>query len=660
MTQLNAFVARSFDPDDEQRIRPVLDFLDTFRKAGFFCETAEAAEVESVSKKVRRMIDERDVFIGFFTQRNPVYAPRSKVRVALEALLGKAKPQSWTAPGWVLQESGYALSGDRKLILLRESGVEVPGLQGDLEYVPFDANDPAAVFSKLSEMINGLLAEAAGTTVSLIVTQRQEQTQVAIEATVSQAPVEAPNEAGEGPDLTDRFTEMLDAAKNHDLHAVAEAWRGGRALIPDAKHEGLDQVRWDSFYFENRFLAGATDALEDLKRLRDQNPSRFEPKRAMAQCYYASNEFDSAASIFLEVADSQEGHRKARNLVKAAKAFRETKRYAEATEALNVAVSILPDDLRDEVISLQYELLKERGDDYLAFATAEAALHENPQLPVRFNLGLDYRLKDLNEIALYHFKFLYDRNNNNSASLHNLALLSADCKMPIAAVKRYKTAFGLGETLSASNLGYLYLGSGMAEEAKALIDEAMKVEYHDPAVEKCLAEIMQRREHEEATETEILKQAAERRGYFLDMGRALSAQAPPIDGRWMFPFGEMPLSVMSGEVHGSADVKRRESALAALMLGTGGMSGQTAKVDIYVLSGKLTGAVCEFQMTIGEKGEHGTPGVLLANPPSKFGFIVFASDGESATYVELSDSKLGKTEIIKKRSETSLRWRLQE
>ena len=102
MTQLNAFIARSFDPVDEQRIRPVLDFLTTFQKAGFFCETAEAAEVESVSMKVRRMIDERDVFIGFFTRRNPVYGSVPRIRGAVEAFLGKTKAQSWTAPAWVL------------------------------------------------------------------------------------------------------------------------------------------------------------------------------------------------------------------------------------------------------------------------------------------------------------------------------------------------------------------------------------------------------------------------------------------------------------------------------------------------------------------------------------------------------------------------------
>ena len=101
-----------------------------------------------------------------------MYVTKSEINVAFEALFGKTKAMSWTATAWVLQESGYALRGGRKLILLKETGVELSGLRGDLEYVPFDASNPAAVFSKLSEMINGLLAEAAGTTVSMTVAQQ--------------------------------------------------------------------------------------------------------------------------------------------------------------------------------------------------------------------------------------------------------------------------------------------------------------------------------------------------------------------------------------------------------------------------------------------------------------------------------------------------------
>jgi tetratricopeptide (TPR) repeat protein len=523
----------------------------------------------------------------------------------------------------------------------------VPALQGDLEYVPFDPQRPADVFSKLSEMINGLLAGAAGTTVSTVVTERQEETQVAVEPTVAQVAAEASKEEGAEADIISVYIEMIRAAERCDLEGVATAWRAGSDLIATGKDDQFNQVEWDSFYFQNRFEAGATDALEELRRLAAQNPDRFEPKRSMAYCYYSSKEFDSAAPLYLEAAKFKGDKWRARNFIMAAKAFLEMTRYDEAIDAVESALPIAPDDVLDEAISLQYRLLKERGDGYLAFATAEAALHYNPQLSVRFTLGLDYRGKELHEVSLYHFKFLHDRNKTDSSSLHNLALVSDDCKLPISAVERYRAAFEMGETLSAANLGYTYLECGMAQEAKALIEAAIAVKDHVPRVEKCLAEITQRREHEAEKETEVLKQAAERRSLFIDMGRALSSGAPPIDGSWKFPFGEIPLAVVSGRVEGAAELKRQRSVTVALLLGGVG-SEQPARVDTYVLSGKLRGAVCEFQVTIREKGGHASGSAILGAEPSKSGFIVFSPDGNSAKYVELSDRKLGKTKIIKR------------
>jgi len=51
MPKISAFVARSFNQADEPKIEPIVSCLRSFRKAGFFAETAEPAEVESVSKK---------------------------------------------------------------------------------------------------------------------------------------------------------------------------------------------------------------------------------------------------------------------------------------------------------------------------------------------------------------------------------------------------------------------------------------------------------------------------------------------------------------------------------------------------------------------------------------------------------------------------------
>ena len=73
MPRLTAFVARSFDPVDNFKINPIIKFLDSFHLLGFIHRTAERAEVESVSKKVREMIDSSEVFVGIFTKRHPVY-----------------------------------------------------------------------------------------------------------------------------------------------------------------------------------------------------------------------------------------------------------------------------------------------------------------------------------------------------------------------------------------------------------------------------------------------------------------------------------------------------------------------------------------------------------------------------------------------------------
>ena len=160
MPKITAFVARSFASEDEPKILPIINFLDSFRPLGFVWETAEPAEVESVSEKVRQKIDECDAFVGIFTRRHPIYATREGLRAAFDVLRGRFTPTAWSAPPWVLQESGYALKAGKRLILLRESGVEIPGLQGDLEYIPFDPFSLTTTFQKASEMVNRLVASS--------------------------------------------------------------------------------------------------------------------------------------------------------------------------------------------------------------------------------------------------------------------------------------------------------------------------------------------------------------------------------------------------------------------------------------------------------------------------------------------------------------------
>jgi tetratricopeptide (TPR) repeat protein len=592
------------------------------------------------------MIDEREVFIGFFTKRYPVYKFESKYQGALQILLKRAKPSIWSAPAWVLQESGYALRGGKQLILLREPGVEVFGLQGDLEYIPFDPDNPTGIFSKLSDMINGLLAKAAGTEVNVALIERHAQTEVAIEKSVSDASADTPKaDAAEEPDIVGRYLEMNVASRKRDFNGIEEAWKAGKDLITAGKVKEIDLLTWDCLYFEYRFVAGAADALEALRRLRAENSGYVQPVAAIARCLYRSKEFEKSAELFLEASDLQTGVAKTRSLVSAAKAFREIKQYARGKNAIEVALLNAEGDLREEAVWVHYQLLRDSGDQYFAFAAAEYALHDNPLFPLRFSLALDYRLKDLNELALHHFKFLHDRNPEDSSSLHNLALMYADCKLPITAVERYKKAISMGETLSAANLGYMCLDAGMEKEARELVEQAMKIDKHSTRVEECLAEIVRRSEEEREKEASLFEVANANRTFFVKMGQAFTAAIPPLAGRWEFPFGEMPITIDSNKISGTVDIKTEESGLGALF-GTPG--GKIVRTDRHALTGKLTGAVCEYKLTVSDVSSSASMYSFssFSRYADKTGFILFEPDGMSATNVEVSDKKLGEPEKL--------------
>lgn len=640
---LTAFVARSFDPKDAQRIGPILNFLETFRKAGFLCEEAEAAEVESVSVKVRKMIDDRNAFVGFFTRKYPVYNFGSnKLSDAISLARGKLVPEKWSAPPWVLQESGYAISAGKKVILLREEGVDIPGLQGDLEYVPFDSRDPSAVFSKLSEMINDLLAKDAGREVITEITERSQQAEAKPEPPAAKQEEMLGSTEEQPSDIVDRFCEMQEAAGKRDLARVYESWKAGSVLVAEGKAKDVDALWWDCLYFSERCQGGDPDGLEALRRIHKENPQRREPITTIARLLVSAKEHDEAARLFLEAANLAGNKYRGDDLIEAARALNELKRYDEGINVVEECLSIATGDTKWNATLILYRLLKNSSETHLAFATAEAALHENPLLGLRFDLGLDYRGHGFKELALHHFKFLHERNADETGPLHNLALLSADCELPITSVERYKRCFALGETLSAANLGFMYLNAGMADEARTLVQEAMRAEQHEAKVEECLSDIRQRTVNEETKESDLLKTAGAEKDFFVSMGTALQRALTDVDGPWEFPFGEMILTCKGSKLSGTATISKDQLAdtwVALIASPLAGSAKKEPKIEKYALDGTIKGAVCKFSMTVTEPG-HYPFGLMLGGSDTRSGFIVFAADGKSASYSEIKDSKL--------------------
>ena len=149
---IKAFVAKSFTAEDEARIQPLLDILDTYRPLGLIFESADHAESEEVSTKVKRMIDDASIFVAIFTRKYPI------CEIKPDNSLCQSSPPKWTPPLWLLQETGYALAKEKRLVLFVETGVDIPRLAGDHEYIEYDSDRPFEAYKRANQMFSRLIS----------------------------------------------------------------------------------------------------------------------------------------------------------------------------------------------------------------------------------------------------------------------------------------------------------------------------------------------------------------------------------------------------------------------------------------------------------------------------------------------------------------------
>jgi hypothetical protein len=128
------FVGHSFADDDAEVVKIVVRFLTAL---GLEVLTGEKPTAGSVSSKVRQRIDKCDAFAGVFTRRGKISGKKE-----------------WTASPWIVDEKAYALAKSKKLLLMKEAGVQsIGGLQGDYEYLEFTREHLADLLIRLAELI---------------------------------------------------------------------------------------------------------------------------------------------------------------------------------------------------------------------------------------------------------------------------------------------------------------------------------------------------------------------------------------------------------------------------------------------------------------------------------------------------------------------------
>jgi len=86
---------------------------------------------------------------------------------------------------------------------------------------------------------------------------------------------------------------------------------------------------------------------------------------------------------------------------------------------------------------------------------------------------------DLQELALLHYEKLAQIDLRHSSALNNLGVVYANLKIPNLAVKNYKSAMAIDETLAAANFAHILIDAGVFDEAEKVLKEAQtKKEVH--------------------------------------------------------------------------------------------------------------------------------------------------------------------------------------
>jgi tetratricopeptide (TPR) repeat protein len=655
MRTVTAFVAHSFAPSDEVKVRPILAHLDTFRELGFIWTSGKSAEAERVSEKIRGRIFDAQMFIGVLTHKHPLFDLRNGFDAAWKLITRRLTPPLWSPPGWIVQESGFALALQRKVILFVEPHLDFPALQGDLEYVPYNYLDPSDAFGKSTQMINKFIAQQAGIRVETVVREESEgQEKVEGIAPVTEA-VEVSRESDTSqPGLAQVLAKFKYALEKKDLSEARTQLESGVELIR-AGRSSADELTWRCICLSSLCKEGDVPALQELKHLDIENPADPTPAEFIGETLFWFKEFPEAARFYERAANlSNRKEERATRLLACARSLLEARQANRAESILMDVIGMSEGETKIQATEKLYSILKSSDRKTEAFGTAEALLHENPGLEsFRFTLGIDYHREHNEEQFLYHFNLLKQSGRDRSDIWHNFALAFSECKLPIASVEHYKKAIELGGTLAASNLGYKYLDAGMAGEARTLLMDVLKGDNVEPDVARCLATIPEKEEEEGELFTKLIEKAERQKDFLVALGNGLEQkESPKVEGMWQMPFGEIQFHVKERVLEGSAEVVRDLSRYAALYgtlsgLGSTGVQSKDIKeVRVYSVSGFITGSVCKIATSVRAKGALGAIGALTGDGDSTSGYLIFSPDGNSARYAEVIEGKPSKFSVV--------------
>lgn len=552
MAEVKAFVGHSFTEDDKETVAKFCEFFDSLAKLNpaFSWVHARAAEPKQLSEKVLALIQDRTLFIGICTKKEFVFAGHRLGRIFNRLFLREDAVQSKTSD-WIIQEIGLAIGRNLQLVLLVEEGMRKPGgLQGDVEYIPFERSAPEKSFTRIAEMITALgLNSDVSQTVGQIVT-----------TTSSAIPAQrdADNEVSLTP-TSDWKDDDYDFAQfrciMRENEAQAEVVK--EAYLRVGGDTALKKSIWDARNESIRLLVGKGGDFEKLRKLAEANPSNSKIKAMVARGVERFGRHKEAALLYEQAAllsdddleqfrfrcDAAEAYQKAGSTHEAIAILKKLRSEADGDES---KYGRLLDTLR--------QLAEDQKDDDFSVAVLEGQMDRSPSSArTRFTLAYLHSQIGNDEMALYHYLQI-SPNERQAMSWNNLGAAYDSFKIKARAVAAYRKSEAMGETLAMANLGNRLLRAGFVEEANSICDKALEIENFHKNIGQLSVSLREVRDTETKSTEQILEDARPRVEFYRLFGANVGApELDEIAGTWVGTDCLMTLEVCDEHVqfHGS-------------------------------------------------------------------------------------------------------------
>ena len=203
-----------------------------------------------------------------------------------------------------------------------------------------------------------------------------------------------------------------------------------------------------------------------------------------------------------------------------------------------------------EAASRLYECLaslyEKTGDGFMRALSLEKAIEGRPNDPVlRAQAAFQYEEEELSRLGLFHYKKQLEFHSEDHNSLNNIGVAYKKLAMPFRAVRCYKKASSLGNTLASANLAYIYINAGCELEAKELLDRAKASENHHQNVGRAVVALSESNLSEQEMEKRCLDDAREQQQFFSTFAEAALTQPKKprvnsslsLSGHWLLPDG---------------------------------------------------------------------------------------------------------------------------